>query len=409
MWNTIKNFFTNYRREIIAVVILILALGLLLSRCSSGNNATTYPGGGAGIMILAALASVGAAVRQSKGLWVVAGILWAIYLYPKAMAILSGWGATPSIALMLFLGVMVWIAKRGAGFLFWRGIVALVLLFAAIPLSEFINKGIEDIRKINISMPSISQSLKESFSRVSKSAEDFLEGKSEKFLAKSRLGKATDLAFVNKETAVIVEAGTAMYGPDLQFIGTADKRLVGTIGSEKKNLNGRFLCQVFFESGDVVFIDPDKIVFKAEAEAKAKAEAEAKAKAEAEAKAKAEAEAKAKAEAEAKKKAQGVEIVLEPIEDNGRYRQYRLPANTQVGDSFVLNEAIASRGFINIFVGTAKMGEYPKKVVPAKTVFLINERCNRSNDGNFYLAINSDYEIVTSPKIVVRHKKGGVF
>lgn len=416
--NAIRNFFlgiwANHRREVIAAIVVILALGLLLSRCSGGNSAKTFPGGGAGILIIAFLITIGAVARGSAGLWVLAAIFWAIWGYPRVMPILSGWGIVPSIAILLFAGMVVWIVKSGAGFLFWRGVVAIILLFSAVSLSGIINKGIEDLKKVDIPMPSISQPLKDSFSRAGESVENLAEGKSEKMLANSQVGKVSDLNEVNKKKAVFVEVGTAMYDSNLQFVGTTSgKRMTGTVGSEKKSLNGRFLCQVVLEDGSMVFVEPEKIIF-AEVLAREKAEAEAKERqrqAEA-ARAKAKALDKIRQNAErqeAEKKAAEKErksiLTLRPSsESSGPKKYFVLPPETEYGDRFEFLEAVPliGEGGGSIFLGNSSVGSFPS-VIPAGFSFIVPREAIKERGLFKVMIFNSNPQNINEIKI----KKGG--
>lgn len=417
--NAIKNFFLglwkNHRREVIAAVVVVLAMGLLLSRCaSSGNSATTFPGGGAGMMVLAALASVGAAVRQSKGLWIVAAILWTIYLYPKAMAILLGWGVVPSIAFLLFLGMAWWIVKKGAGFFFWRGIVAVVLLFSVIPLSGIVNEGIKDLKKVEVPKPSMSQSLKDSFSRFFQAGETVVDGSSKKAQAQSAAKKTHDLAIANNKKSVYIEAGTPLYDDVPIFKFNALERLVGVLGTEDKNLNGKSLSQVILGDGTVYFVDPNKLVF-AEVEARVNAEAEARVAA----KEKADAEAKAqvlekirqdveKQDAEKKiaEKERRAIMTLRPFEKAGVKVSFRLPEGTNYGDRFEFLEAVAvgSEGGIS-FGDYTEIKRFPLSTVPAGEVFTVPQGAVKKS-GNFEIVFLS--KLASDINSIKIKKKGGM-
>ncbi|KKP77799.1 MAG: hypothetical protein A2271_02005 [Candidatus Moranbacteria bacterium RIFOXYA12_FULL_35_19] len=164
MINRIRNFFLNAwqnnRKLLIAAIILLISFSLFLSRCGS-SNANDLPGGGAGIFLIASLLVIGAAVRNSRGLFLFSLIFWAIWLYPKVMPILNLWGVIPSFALLLFLGMVWWIiAEKGKmGRFGYRLIFAIILLFSAVGMSGIVNKGIAELKKVDIpkiSLPSIS-------------------------------------------------------------------------------------------------------------------------------------------------------------------------------------------------------------------------------------------------------------
>ena len=128
MINRIRNFFLNAwqnnRKLLIAAIILLISFSLFLSRCGS-SNANDLPGGGAGIFLIASLLVI------------------------------------PSFALLLFLGMVWWIiAEKGKmGRFGYRLIFAIILLFSAVGMSGIVNKGIAELKKVDIpkiSLPSIS-------------------------------------------------------------------------------------------------------------------------------------------------------------------------------------------------------------------------------------------------------------
>ena len=162
MINRMKQFFLdawqNNRKLFIATVVLLISCVLLLSRCGS-DDATSLPGGGAGIFLIAALLTVGAVARGNKSLFIFSMIFWAIWLYPKVMPILNLWGVIPSFAFLLFLGMVWWISRKGNGRFGYRLVFATILLFSAVGMSGIVNKGIEEIKKVNIPkipIPSVS-------------------------------------------------------------------------------------------------------------------------------------------------------------------------------------------------------------------------------------------------------------